>query len=52
MRISSFLMFFQLVDENNNWNWQVVTTLRLIIWLKDGKDIEIYDESNASEVVL
>lgn len=38
--------------ENNEWNWQVVTTLKLIGWLKEEKDIEIYDESNAREVQL
>ena len=30
----------------------VVNTLQLIDWLKEGKDIEIYDESNAPEVKL
>lgn len=39
-------------DKDNNWKWQVVTTLQLIDWLKEGKDIEIYDESNAPEVRL
>lgn len=39
-------------DQNNNWNWQIVTTLQLIEWLKEVKDIEIYDESNAKEVKL
>lgn len=42
------------VDKNKKgeWNWQVVNTLQLIEWLKKGKDIEIYDESNAPEVKL
>lgn len=37
-------------DEEGNWDWQVVNTLQLIDWLQKGLDIEIYDESNASEV--
>lgn len=42
------------IDKNKKgeWNWQVVNTLQLIEWLKDGKDVEIYDESNAPEVKL
>lgn len=39
-------------DKTGNWNWQVVSTLQLIDWLKEGKEIEIYDESNAPEVKL
>lgn len=39
-------------NEKEEWNWQVVNTLQLIAWLKEGKDIEIYDESNAPEVKL
>lgn len=37
---------------NGEWNWQVVNTLQLIDWLQEGKEVEIYDESNASEVIL
>lgn len=42
------------IDKNKKgeWNWQVVNTLQLIDWLKKGKEIEIYDESNAPEVRL
>lgn len=39
-------------NEKGEWNWQVVNTLQLIEWLKDGRDIEIYDESNAPEVKI
>lgn len=39
-------------NEKGEWNWQVVNTLQLIDWLKEGKEIEIYDESNAEEVKL
>ena len=37
-------------DKEGNWNWQVVTTLQLIEWLKEGKEIEIYGEDNSPEV--
>jgi len=42
------------IDKNDkgSWNWCVVNTLQLIEWLKQGIDIEIYDESNAPEVRL
>ena len=39
-------------NEKGDWNWQVVNTLQLIDWLKQGIDIEIYDESNTKEVSL
>ena len=39
-------------NEKGEWDWQVVNTLQLIDWLKEGRDIEIYDESNAPEVRL
>lgn len=39
-------------NEKGKWNWQVVNTLQLLDWLKEGKEIEIYDESNAEEVKL
>lgn len=39
-------------NEKGEWNWQVVNTLQLIDWLKEGREIEIYDESNAEEVKL
>ena len=39
-------------NEKGEWDWQVVNTLQLIDWLKEGKEIEIYDESNAPEVRL
>lgn len=39
-------------DKYNMWKWQIVNTLTLIKWLEEGKDIEIYDESNAPEVCL
>lgn len=39
-------------NEKDEWNWQVVNTLQLIDWLSEGKEIEIYDESNAEEVKL
>lgn len=37
-------------DNEGNWNWQVVTTLQLIEWLKEGREIEIYGEDNSPEV--
>lgn len=39
-------------DEKDNWNWQIVNTLQLIKWLKQDIEIEIYDESNDSNVQL
>ena len=39
-------------NEKGEWDWQVVNTLQLIDWLNEGKEIEIYDESNAPEVRL
>lgn len=39
-------------NKKGEWDWQVVNTLQLIDWLNEGKEIEIYDESNAPEVKL
>lgn len=39
-------------NKKGEWDWQIVNTLQLIDWLNEGKEIEIYDESNASEVRL
>lgn len=35
--------------EDGKWNWQVVSTLQLIRWLTQGKEIEIFDESNMND---
>lgn len=42
------------IDRNKEgrWNWQIVNTLQLIDWLKEGKDVEIYGEDNAPECVI
>ena len=42
------------IDKNKagEWNWQVVNTLQLIDWLKEGKDVEIYGDDNAPECVI